>query len=64
MVVNFLHYMIPQRCQFTNGVTGLPPSFACHGVNRHAWTAPIQFYARAVGASLDRVFWTYAKDAR
>lgn len=28
------------------------------------WTGPIQFYARAVGATLDRVFWTYAKDAR
>jgi hypothetical protein len=28
------------------------------------WTSPIQFYARAIGASIDRVFWTYVKQAR
>ncbi|MFC7180475.1 GNAT family N-acetyltransferase [Kitasatospora paranensis] len=26
------------------------------------WTAPIHFYALAVGATLGRVFWTYTKD--
>ncbi|WP_055589400.1 GNAT family N-acetyltransferase [Streptacidiphilus griseoplanus] len=26
------------------------------------WTGPLRFYARAVGASLDRVFWLYRKD--
>jgi mycothiol synthase len=27
------------------------------------WTGPVQFYARAVGAQPDRVFWLYRKDA-
>jgi mycothiol synthase len=26
------------------------------------WTGPIRFYTRAVGATLDRVFWLYQKD--
>lgn len=26
------------------------------------WTGPLRFYARAVGATLDRVFWTYQKE--
>ncbi|WP_377267127.1 GNAT family N-acetyltransferase [Peterkaempfera sp. SMS 1(5)a] len=26
------------------------------------WTGPLRFYARAVGASLDRAFWLYRKD--
>jgi GNAT superfamily N-acetyltransferase len=33
---------------------------------RHAeigWTGPIRFYSRAVGAILDRVFWTYQKES-
>jgi mycothiol synthase len=25
------------------------------------WTGPIHFYARAVGARIDRVFWSYRK---
>ena len=26
-----------------------------------AWTGPVRFYARAVGARIDRVFWVYDK---
>ena len=34
---------------------------AGHGSAQIGWTGPIHFYARAVGARIDRVFWSYKK---
>jgi mycothiol synthase len=34
---------------------------AGHGSAQIAWTGPVGFYARAVGARIDRVFWCYQK---
>jgi mycothiol synthase len=37
---------------------------AGHESAQIAWTGPVRFYARAVGARIDRVFWLYRKPAR
>jgi GNAT superfamily N-acetyltransferase len=34
---------------------------AGHASAQIAWTGPVRFYARAVGARIDRVFWAYRK---
>jgi hypothetical protein len=34
---------------------------AGHGSAQIDWTGPVRFYARAVGARIDRTFWPYQK---